>query len=98
MELHSNIIIQDCANAATHPSHCLQNHIFLWKANNYSCYRGREDEHDKNVWLCKNCASPRKFGEGLPCPRHGPGVGNSYYEDDDEAEEFKLQAVFMQGL
>ena len=93
------MIIQDCANAAIHPTHCLQNNIFLWKANNYKCYSTREGEHDQSAkgWLCKNCASPRKFGEGLPCPLHGKPF-MSYFEGDDEAEEFQLLPILIQGV
>ena len=101
MEPHSDMILQDCANAAIHPTHCLQNNIFLWKANNYKCYSTREDEHDQSArgWLCKNCASPRKFGEGLPCPLQCYGKScMSYFKDDDKAEEFKLLSVCMQGV
>ena len=72
-------------------THCLKTSIFLWKANNYKCYKQSVEEHDRKVWLCKCCASPRKMGEGLFCPLHY-GTGHSKLTDDyDEDDKFILQ-------
>ena len=91
--------IQDCANAKKHPpyDYCLQNQIFLWKANNYRCYSMDKGKHDASARLCKNCASPRKFGEALPCPLHGKSF-MSYCKSDDEAKEFQLAAIIKQEV
>ena len=81
------IIIQNCAIAYNAkrgaperliPSGCLQTNIFLWKPNNYPCYtvpRNVKKHEDENIWFCKYCATPKKRGYQLECPRH---VGSGY--------------------
>ena len=55
------------------PSGCLQINIFLWQLNNYPCYkveRNVQEHKNKNIWLCKYCATPKKRGSQLYCPIH----------------------------
>jgi ribosomal protein L37AE/L43A len=91
--------VQACANSGKRRQRpdCLQNDVFLWKANNYQCYNISEETKKKHnsskVWLCINCASPKERGKKIPCPKHSDFL--VYDARESETKGIKLEPVFL---